>query len=85
MNAPETTWSDADSARAREIWESYQKEHDVSAHMGQAAGIDPLTGSVWFGESAQDIFVQRRAAGLQSPFYCVRVGADFYVRKGGHR
>lgn len=85
MNASKIPWGEADSARARQIWETYQKEHDVSARLGQAVGIDPATGQVWFGESAKDIFFQREAEGIRSPFYCVRVGSDFYIRKGGHR
>ena len=43
------------------------------------------SGRVWFGESAQDIARKMREEGVEAPFYCVRVGQDFYVRKGGHR
>jgi hypothetical protein len=83
--ANEPTWTEADSERSRQIWQNYQQEHDVSAQVGQAVGIDPVTEHVWFGESARDIFRQRQAEGLHSLFYCVRVGSGFYVRKGGHR
>ena len=85
MNATEPAWTENDSERARQIWQAYQEHHDVSARAGQAVGIDPATGRVWFGESAQDIYRQQQAEGLPSPFYCVRVGSDFYIRKGGHR
>jgi len=85
MKASESTWTKADSKRAERIWQAYRQAHDVSARIGQAVGIDPANGRVWFGKSAQDIFRQRQAEGLHSPFYCLRVGSDFYVRKGGHR
>jgi hypothetical protein len=85
MNSSTPTWTEADSERAQQVWRDYQKEHDVSSRLGQAVGIDPATGRVWFGESAKEIFLQRENEGIHSPFYCLRVGADFYVRKGGHR
>lgn len=75
--------TDEDVARAEEIWEEYQKAHDVSDRKGQAAGIDPHTGEVWFGESALDIVDQREAQGLDSPLFFVRVGYPAYWRKGG--
>jgi hypothetical protein len=78
----EEAWNDAYSERALKIWEAYKQEHDVSAHSGQAVGIDPVTEEVWFGASAQDIERERAAAGIASPFYCLRVGSDFYLRKG---
>ena len=52
---------------------------------GQAAGIDPVSGRIWFGESATDIWQQMEAEGIDIPLYYVRVGYDYYVRKGGHR
>jgi hypothetical protein len=70
-----------DSDKAREIWAQYQREHDVSDRIGQAVGVDP----VWFGRKALDIARQMRAEGIDRPFYCVRVGADYYGRKGGRR
>lgn len=75
--------TDEDVARAEEIWEEYQKAHNVSDRKGQAAGIDPNTGEVWFGESALDIVDQREAQGLDSPLLFVRVGYPAYWRKGG--
>lgn len=75
--------TDEDVARAEEIWEEYQKAHNVSDRKGQAAGIDPNTGEVWFGESALDIVDQREAQGLDSPLFFVRVGYPAYWRKGG--
>ena len=74
-----------DSAKAREIWAQYQRQHDVSARTGQAVGIDPVSGRVWFGLKALDIARQLRAEGIDRPFYCVRVGSDYYGRKGGRQ
>lgn len=76
-------WTEADTQKAKEIWAEYQKSHDVSDRKGQAAGIDPKTGEVWFGESMIDIVDQRKAKGLRSPLFFVRVGYPAYWRKGG--
>ncbi len=74
-----------DTAKARELWVEYQRQHDVADRMGQAVGIDPVSGRIWFGRKALDIARQMRAEGIDRPFYCVRVGSDFYGRKGGRR
>jgi hypothetical protein len=81
----EKTWTEAETAHAQQIWAAYQQQHDVSDRVGQAAGIDPASGRVWFGESAKAIALQRQAEGIDAPFFCVRVGFDHYYRKGGHR
>jgi hypothetical protein len=78
-------WTDEDTARALQFWESYQAEHDLTGRRGQTAGIEPGSGRVWFGESALDIAEQMEAAGGHVPFYAERVGADYYLRKGGRR
>jgi hypothetical protein len=79
----ETTWTDEHTKNAIRFWEEYQAAHDVSAKVGQTVGIDPMTGEVWFGKSALDIVDERDAAGKTSPLYFVRVGKEYYVRKGG--
>jgi hypothetical protein len=81
----ETTWSAVELERARQIWAEYQKQHDVSDRVGQTAGIDPVSGRVWFGESALDIWQQKQAEGTDAPCYYVRVGKDYYLRKGRSR
>ncbi len=53
--------------------------------MGQTAGIDPVSGRVWFGSSAKDIVAQMEAEGVSVPFYFIRIGFDFYLRKGDYR
>lgn len=80
-----STWSEADSNRAREIWSEYQQHHNVSAKVGQTAGIDPISGCIWFGDSIQDVIAQRDADGSAAPLFFIRVGWETYYRKGGHR
>ena len=80
-----STWTEADTAKALQVWAEYQRQHDVSDRMGQAVGIDPVSGRIWFGRKALDIARQMRAEGIDRPFYCVRVGSDVYGRKGGRR
>ena len=72
----------ADVDRARRIWAEYQRSHDVSGLSGRAVGVDIVSGRVWFGERALDIARQMRAEGIDRPFYCVRVGLDYYGHKG---
>jgi hypothetical protein len=79
---PETS---VDVQRAREIWASYQQAHDVATLIGQTAGIDPVSGRIWFGESAIEVDRKKRADGFDAPIYCIRVGYDYYMRKGGRR
>jgi hypothetical protein len=85
MNMPLTIWTEADTAKASEVWAEYQRQHDVSARIGQAVGIDPVSGRVWFGESAKDIVLNLEAEGIHAPLFFLRVGQDYYGRKGGRR
>ena len=75
-------WTPDQSARAKRIWNEYQQTHDLSDRTSQAAGIDPETGEVWFGEDALDIVRQRRERGLDSPLFFERVGSKSWQRKG---
>jgi hypothetical protein len=77
--------SEAEISKAKQIWAEYQKEHDVSDRKGQAVGVEPISGRLWFGKRALDIKEQMLADGIDRPFYCVRVGYDYYVRKGGRQ
>ena len=80
-----TIWTEADTQRALSLWTDYQSAHDLSDREGQTAGIDPETGDIWFGDSAKDIVRQLDERGTRKPLYFVRVGRDYYVRKGGRR
>ena len=74
-----------DVDRARAIWDEYQKSHDITPFIDQAAGIDPVSERIWFGESGLEIRKQMLAEGVDAPIYCVRVGYGYYVRKGARR
>jgi hypothetical protein len=80
-----STWTEADSKRAIEIWSGYQQHHDLSKQAGQTAGIDPASGRIWLAESIQGVIAQRDAAASEAPLFFVRVGSATYYRKGGHR
>jgi hypothetical protein len=78
-------WTDGESERAEKVWLDHQQHHDVSAKLGQTAGIEPASGRIWFGDSIQDVIAQRDADGESAPLFFVRVGSETYYRKGGHR
>jgi len=80
-----SNWTAADSNRAQQIWSEYQEHHDVSEKAGQTAGIEPVSGCIWFGDSIQDVIAQRDAAGNGDPLFFMRVGSETYYRKGGPR
>jgi hypothetical protein len=77
--------SSVDVDRARAIWDDFCRQNDISALKGQTAGIEPVTGRIWFGDSAIEVHDKMVADGVDVPFYAVRVGFDFYLRKGGRR
>jgi hypothetical protein len=79
------TRTEADTQRAQHYWVEYQRQHDVSSRQGQTVGIDPASGHIWFGASAQEIMIQMEAEGAVTPLYFVRVGVDYYLRKGRQR
>lgn len=78
-------WTQTDSRKAKQIWKEYRKQHNLSDRIGLTAGIDPKSRRVWFGTSIQDIVLQRKAEGLDSPLFFERVGSETYLRKVGHR
>lgn len=70
---------------AKRVWAEYQQTHDLADRKGEIAGIDPVTGEVWFGEWITDIVEERDAKGLTSPLFFERVGYPTALRKGGRR
>ncbi len=80
-----TTWSNTDTAEAKRIWREYQQNHDVSPHEGRTAGIDPVSGRIWFGDSAVETVKRMKLDGINRPLFFVRVGYAHYLRKGGRR
>lgn len=79
----QTTKVDIDRARA--IWREFQQAHDIASIVGQTAGIDPVTGEVFFGSSAKEISMRLQVEGTHRPLYFVRIGSDHYVEKRGRR
>jgi hypothetical protein len=80
-----SNWTEADSKRAQEIWSEYQQHHDLAGKVGLTAGIDPVSGRIWFGDSIEDVIAERDADGSEAPLFFMRVGSATYYRKGGHR
>jgi hypothetical protein len=78
-------WKKRDTERVEAIWAEYTAAHDLSDRIGQAAGIDPVSGRIWFGESASDIHRQMKTTGEAVPLFFVRIGYDSYLRKGRRR
>ena len=56
--------------------------YSTTSRIGQRAGIDPVSGRIWFGAAAKDIVAQIEVEGVATPLYFVRVGTDHYLRKG---
>ena len=82
-SAPSQTRVDVEKALA--FWKEYQEQHDVSDRVGQAVGIDPEGKRVWFGANASEVARAARADGVQTGVLAIRVGRDYYLRKGGRR
>jgi hypothetical protein len=74
-----------DVERARAAWSDYCRQHDITKLKGKTAGIEPVSGRIWFGDSAVDVHDKMLADGVNALAYFIRVGYDHYVRKGGHR
>lgn len=80
-----TQWTEDDTRKARAAWASYQQRHDVAGRIGQAVGVDPETGRVWFGANGLAAIDAARADGVTRPLFLLRVGCEYYQRKGGRR
>lgn len=71
-----------DTARAQEIWDEYVRSHDLSELKGKVAAVDPAGGGVWIGDSGVAVADKMHADGVHSPVWLVRIGSDYFVRKG---
>lgn len=78
-----TKMTEAETEQALHIWEEFRRQNDLSERKGQAVGIEPISGRIWFGETARDIRGQLDAEGIDRPFLCARVGASAYLVKKG--
>jgi hypothetical protein len=77
-------WTVEDRRRARQIWEQYQQQHDLTERKGETAGIDPRSGEVWLGRSIIEISNQRREVGSVGALFFERIGYPAHTRKGRH-
>ena len=77
-----TSQEQVDIERAQVLWADYCRNHDIGPLHGLAAGIEPISGRIWFGESAADIYDKKVADGIVAPFFVMRVGSPTYLRKG---
>lgn len=83
MSVQHLTQSNSD--RARQICKEYQAKHDLSSMRGLTAGIDPVSGRIWFGDSIEEVVAKRKADGSEAALVFARIGYDTYYRKGGRR
>ena len=79
----DSPWKPEYTSAAQRIWAEYQRTHDLSNRIGQTAGIDPITGHIWFGPSIPDVVAQRDADGVATPLRFERVGSATHYVKGG--
>lgn len=74
-----------DTDRAKEIWDEYERTHDLSGQESLAVGIDPSTGEVFFGASAKEIIANLRSEGRFRPLFFRWVTDSSYFHKGARR
>jgi hypothetical protein len=83
VNAMTTAiWKPEYTVRAQQIWKLFQQQHDLTDQRGKVAAIDPESGRVWIGDSGVDIAQKMQAEGVNAPVYLVRIGSDYFLRKG---
>jgi hypothetical protein len=78
---PTSTWRPEYTARALELWEAYQRQHDLSIQVGKVAAIDPVSGRVWIDEPGVDVVAQMRSEGADVPVYFVRIGCPSFIKR----
>lgn len=76
-------WTETDSKSAEKVWLDYQQHHDVSAKVGQTAGIEPVSGCIWFGDSIQDVVAQRDAEGKSTRCFSCESGLTPTIEREG--
>lgn len=75
---PSNNWTPEDTQQAEQIWADYRKTHNLSNSEGKVAGIDPKSGQIWIGDSGVDVAEQADG----TPVFFVRIGDDYFLRKG---
>ena len=71
---PTTAWKPEYTARAQDVWERYERDHDLTTQRGKVAGIDPETVRIWIGESGVEVAEQMEAEEVEAPVYLIRIG-----------
>src|SRR5947209_20275960 len=79
---PPSTWKPEFTARALELWEDYQRQHDLSSQVGKVAAIDPVSGRVWIDESGVDVVARMRSDGADVPVYFVTHRLSIIYQEG---
>ena len=71
-----------DTVRARQLWQLYESNHDLSGRLGYVAAIEPNSGQIWIAHTGVEVADQIEADGCSDPVYLVRIGESHFVRKG---
>jgi hypothetical protein len=79
------TRSAFDTEKAKQIWEEYERTHDLRGMEKLAVGIDPETGEVHFGTSMRDIGERLEREGQFKPLYYRWVNDPSYYHRGVRR
>jgi len=82
---PTEVLSDFDVEKAKVVWAEYQRTHDLSERTGEAVGVDPTTGELFFGRGAGEIIDKLRAEGRFRFLMFWRIGYPCYSRARGRR
>lgn len=77
---PTEVASEFDVEKARRVWAEYQLAHDLTERKGEAVGVDPNSGEVFFGRSAGEIIDKLRAEGRFRYLMYWRIGYPCYSR-----
>ena len=77
-----TAWKPEYTAKALQIWDAYQQQHDLSKLNGKVAAIEPHSERIWIGNSGVDVAAQMQSEGIETPVYLIRIGSNYYIRKG---
>ena len=82
---PTEVVSEFDVEKATQVWAEYQLTHDLTNRKGEAVGVDPISGDVFFGRSAGEIIDKLRAEGRFRMLMYWRIGYPWYSRARGVR
>ena len=64
-----------DLNKVNEVWEEYDRTHDLAGQDHMVVGIDPDTREVFLGPSLRDVIDRLTRDGVFRPLYYRRVGS----------